>query len=62
MLGGNIMEKNNSVDKEVIELDRKIRHIENILNEFSKEQIINYLAIKIALEDYNINDFPIEIE
>lgn len=56
------MEKNNKFVEEVIELDRKIRYIEDLLNEFSKEQIISYLATKIALEDYNINDFPIEIE
>ena len=47
-------------ENEVLNLEQKIRFIEKQLNEFSKEEIINYLAIKIALDDYDFSDFPIE--
>ena len=59
MLGLNIMGKNVN-ENEVLYLEQKIRFIESQLNEFSKEEIINYLAFKIALEDYDFSDFPIE--
>lgn len=48
-------------DKEIIEIEKRIRFVESLLNEFTKEQIISYLATKLVLDDYNIEDFPIDI-
>lgn len=46
-------------DKEIIEIERKMRYVENILNQFSKEQLVNYLTAKIVLDDNNLSDIPI---
>lgn len=57
MLGGNFMEESN--DKEILEIERKMRFVEQILNSFSKEQLVNYLTVKIVLSDDNFSDIPI---